>query len=110
VQKDFTMGRKKHLDYLKQFKSEISKDIPIKKMILFGSRASGKPHRWSDFDLIIVSNKFKNKKFRYRPLLFYDHWTIDYPVDFLCYTLEEFNKFRKRQTIVATAVEEGIEI
>ena len=30
-------------------------------MYLFGSRAGGKAHMWSDFDLIIVSEQFKNK-------------------------------------------------
>lgn len=104
------MDRRKPIDFLKGFKEELSKDIPIQKMILFGSRAYGKSHRWSDFDIIIVSPTFRKKKFRYRPLGFHKYWTIGYPVDFLCYTPEEFNKLKKQITIVREAVEQGIEI
>ena len=47
---------------LRIFKKSLSREIPIKKMILFGSYATGKTHRWSDIDLIVVSNKFRKKK------------------------------------------------
>lgn len=104
------MGRKKHINFLKEFKRKLSKKIPIDKMILFGSRAKGKPHRWSDFDLIVVSKKFRNVDPLKRALGFYDYWTINYPVDFLCYTPKEFNKLKKKITIVREAVKTGIEI
>jgi predicted nucleotidyltransferase len=104
------MGRKKHIDYLIEFKKKLSRKIPVDKVILFGSRAHGKPHRWSDFDLIIVSKGFRNIDSLKRSLGFYDYWTINYPVDFLCYTPEEFNKLKKQITIVREAVREGIEI
>lgn len=35
-------------------------DLPIDKVILFGSYAKGKAHQWSDIDLCIVSPKFTN--------------------------------------------------
>jgi len=104
------MGRKKHLDFLKEFKKSLSRRIQIDRMILFGSRAEGKAKRWSDFDLVIVSKNFKNKRFRKRASNMYDFWKIEYPVDFLCYTPEEFNKLKKQVTIVKEAVETGIEI
>ncbi|MBI2652788.1 nucleotidyltransferase domain-containing protein [Candidatus Woesearchaeota archaeon] len=104
------MGKKKHIAILKEFKKNLSKSIPIDRMLLFGSRAYGKPHRWSDFDLIIVSKKFRNVDSLHRALGFYDFWDIEYPVDFLCYTPEEFNKLKKQITIVKEAVENGIEI
>jgi len=40
----------------------------------------------------------------------YDYWNLNYPVDFLCYSPEEFNKLKKQITIVRGAVENGIEI
>ena len=49
---------KKDLEIVKKFKEKLSKKFPIIKMILFGSRASGKVHEWSDFDIIIVSDKY----------------------------------------------------
>ena len=104
------MGRTKHIELLRKFKRKISEKITIKKMILFGSRASGKPHRWSDFDLIIVSENFRKQGGLRRGVGFYDYWDLDYPVDFLCYTPEEFNKLKNQITIVREAVKTGVVI
>jgi len=104
------MDKKEHINSLKEFKKNLSKLVFINKMILFGSRAYDTPKKWSDFDLIIVSKDFRNKISFRRSLGFYKYWNLDYPVDFLCYTPEEFNKLRKQITIVKEAVENGIEI
>lgn len=105
------MDRKKSLiKKLKIFKDNLNKDMPVYRMVFFGSRAKGKPHRWSDVDLIVVSNKFRGMKFYKRGSRMYDYWTYNYPVDFLCYTPEEFNRLKKQITIIREAVKEGIEI
>ena len=44
-----------YIDILKKDK------VPIKKVILFGSRAKNKQHKWSDIDLCIISPRFKNQ-------------------------------------------------
>ena len=102
--------KNKDLKRLTLFKSRLSKHMPIDKIILFGSFAKGRAHKFSDIDLIIVSPKFEGKDFRYRPIGFYKYWNLDKPFDFLCYTPEEFSKLRKQITIVREAVREGIEI
>jgi len=104
------MGRRKNLDKLKEFKEELSEHIKIDKMILFGSRANGTPSRYSDFDLMIVSPSFCGKKSYIRHLGFYKYWSLDYPVDFLCYTPKEFNELSKQITIVQQAAKKGVEI
>mgnify|MGYP001593293397 CR=1 FL=1 len=105
------MDKKNIIEFkLKNFKKSASRDFPISNMYFFGSRAVGKPHRYSDIDLIIVSPKFRKLDFFERGALMYDYWNFDYPVDFLCYTPEEFNKLKKQITIVREAVREGIEI
>jgi len=105
------MGKKKIIEAeLRKFKEMVSKDFPVSKMYFFGSRATGKPHKYSDIDLIIVSSKFKRLNFFQRGAKMYDYWNLRYPVDFLCYTPEEFNKLKKQITIVKEAVENGIEI
>ena len=98
------------IEELKKFKDRINKVVFIDKFIFFGSRASGKPSKDSDIDIILVSKNFKGKKFRYRAMDLYDYWNLDYPVDFLCYSPEEFNKLKKQITIVKEAVKKGIEI
>jgi len=95
---------------LKSFKRELNKQIRVDRLIFFGSRASGSARKDGDIDLLIVSDDFEGQNFRRRPWAFYDHWHLDYPVDFICYTKEEFEEYRKRVTIVREAVRTGIEI
>jgi len=104
------MDKKRRLIHLKEFKNQVNKDIPITKMFLFGSQTSGKAHRWSDIDLVIVSSKFNKLNFFQRGAKMYDYWTLRQPVDFLCYTPKEFNKLKSQVTIVREAVRTGIEI
>ena len=79
-------------------------------MILFGSRAKGKTGKDRDIDLIVVSSRFKRLDFFERGAKMYNYWNLDYPVDFLCYTPEEFKRLREHITIVSEALKEGIEI
>jgi len=105
------MVRKKSLiEELKAFRKDVSRDFPVERIILFGSAASGRVHEDSDVDLVIVSPKFKGMGFFKRGASMYDHWKMRMPVDFLCYTPEEFEKLRKGVTIVREAEERGIEI
>ena len=105
------MDKKENLvKQLKIFKETINREVPVDKLLFFGSFAKGNPHRWSDIDLIIVSQKFKGKKSYKRARKLYDYWSLDYPVDFLCYTPEEFNKLKKQFTVVREALITGIEI
>ena len=101
---------KRDLEIVKTFKKKLSKEMPLKKVILFGSRAKGKTHKWSDFDIIIVSDNFKGKISYKRSPELYNYWEENYPVDFLCYTSEEFNKLKNKITIVREAIKKGIEI
>lgn len=103
-------SRKAIIKKLEKFKEDLKNNIHVEKIIFFGSMASGKPHKDSDIDLIIVSEDFRGKKFRYRAIGFYNYWDINSPVDFLCYTPEEFKKLKKQITIVKDAIETGIEI
>lgn len=106
------MGRErsKLIKELKQFKHKIGRDYRVEKVILFGSRSSGKVDENSDVDLIIVGEEFRDKAVLKRSPPLYLEWDLEYPVDFLCYTPEEFEVRKKRLGIVKEAVERGIEI
>ncbi|HLC84909.1 MAG TPA: nucleotidyltransferase domain-containing protein [Candidatus Nanoarchaeia archaeon] len=95
---------------LKSFKKKVNSDIPIKEIILFGSRAQGKGGKYSDVDLIIVSPKFKNLDFVERGMKMYDYWSLDLPVDFLCYTPSEFTRAKQQASIVREAMKKGVRI
>ncbi len=102
------MDKKKSI-IIKKLK-EFKKQNKIEKMYLFGSMATGKTHKYSDIDLIVVSKDFNGKGLIERSPKLYMRWNLDYPVDFLCYSPEEFNKLKKQITIIRQAVESGIKI
>ncbi len=104
------VGEKDLVGELKRFKIKTSADIPIQKLILFGSRATDKAKEDSDVDLILISEKFKRLNFIKRAAKMYDYWDLNLPVDFLCYTPKEFEKLRKQVSIVSEALKKGIEI
>lgn len=91
---------------LKKFKERNN----IKKLIFFGSRLNNKHNQYSDIDLIVVSPRFRRLKSYKRAPLIRLNWNLNYPVDMLCYTPEEFEKKKIEPTIVRTAIGEGIEI
>ena len=103
------MNRKELIKKLKEFKQRIEKKYDIDLIILFGSRVKGKIRENSDVDLIIVG-RFKGKNSLKRAPDLHLEWDLDLPVDFLCYTPEEFNKLKKQISIVREAVKNGIEI
>ena len=96
---------------MKEFMSEVSRRAGVERMILFGSRASGKARADSDFDLLIVSSKYRNMNVFKRGTDLYHYWNLRYPVDFLCYSPEEFKKLKNDPTsIVYEVVRTGIEV
>ncbi len=104
------MGKREDLIAgLEAFRKKLSGVIPVTEMILFGSRATGKEKGGSDVDLLVVSPAFKNLKSA-RGKGLYDFWDLDYPVDFVCYAPDEFEKQKKRVSLVSVALKEGIRI
>jgi len=104
------MGTQKLIGSLKDFAESISHEYPLRSMYLFGSRATGKVRKDSDVDLIMVSSKFRGKRRLQRSPPLYMMWDLDYPVDFVCLTPEEFRKRKKEIGIVREAVKKGIKI
>lgn len=96
--------------WLRKFK-EAAKKYKVERIILFGSQVTGNMKESSDVDLIVVSME-KDKLGLLRAL--YHEWhinqKIDLPVDFICYTPEEFEKKKREISIVREGLEEGIEI
>lgn len=105
------MGKKEDLiRELEEFKQRLSKELQLNKMILFGSYSRGDYSKYSDADLIVVSPAFAREKSWKRPRHLYKHWRHKYPVDFLCYTPEEFEERKNQASLVRQALKEGVEI
>lgn len=45
-------------NYIQRLSKE--EKLPIKKVIIFGSHAKGKTHKWSDIDICILSPRFQD--------------------------------------------------
>ena len=101
---------KKTLNILKKHLKFLKKTFNPEKIILFGSRARGDNLEESDFDLIIVSEKFKDIDFRERMIKAYGNWDKKEGLDVICHTPEEFEKKKKQIGIVQKAIEAGIVI
>lgn len=96
----------KIIEEIRKFKRKIKADVAI----IFGSFARGEFGEHSDIDLLLVSKKFRGKKFHERFKGLWLKWHLDLPVDFICYTPEEFNKLKKEVSLVSEALREGIEL
>ncbi len=95
---------------VKEFKEKSKKEFGIYKIIIFGSVARGKISEHGDIDLVLVSKKFSKKRFFDRSTGLRKFWRLDYPVDFLCYSPEEFEREKNRVSIINEALREGIEV
>ena len=99
------MGKKE--DGLKTFVNMVRRRFSPSKLILFGSRANGKALAGSDYDIIIVSEKYRGIPFTDRMTELHRLWNIATDVDFLCYTPEEFEIKKKQIGIVREATRYG---
>lgn len=103
---------KKTIRILKEIKATLQSHFgeEIVEVILFGSRANGKPHRWSDYDLLILlKNPYNGQKKREIRGVLYDimlKWDIITDTHFL--DLTEMKGRRGRQPIYDEAILQGI--
>ena len=59
------MPDKQIINAVKSYLRELMRiGVPIKKGILFGSYSSDKYHKWSDIDLIVISDKYDKESTR----------------------------------------------
>jgi len=81
---------------------------PECRAFLFGSRARGDHLKGSDYDLLIISRKFKGIPFTARAgilLRVLGPWADR--VEVLCYTPDEFKRKSKELGVVSEAIKEG---
>ncbi len=95
---------------LKKFAKKLKEKYPDAKIYLFGSRARGDNFITSDFDILIVSDKFKNIKFNLRLREIYKYWDEDYILEPICYTFSEFEERKNKVGIVKQTLKEGVEL
>lgn len=95
-------------EIIEDYVIKLSKVMPIEKVILFGSYANGKQHKYSDVDIAIFSDYFKDMS-RVDGIYFLLLNAMDYDIDLepQPFTLDEYNK---PVGIVSEIIRTGIEI
>jgi len=96
--------------FVHDFARRLREEVGATTVILFGSRARGDSLRESDYDFVVVSERFEGMPFFQRPVDLYRLWQGKPGAELLCYTPEEFERKRRQITIVREAVREGIEL
>ena len=93
---------------INEYINDLSKEIEIDKVILFGSYAKGDTHKYSDVDLAIFSDYFKGMS-RIDGLHFLLLNAMDYNIDLepQPFTMEDYNE---PIGIVEEIIKTGIEI
>jgi predicted nucleotidyltransferase len=102
-----------NLDKMKPLilKSLMELGVTVRKIILFGSRASGKASKLSDYDFLIVTEKtylFPEKMLLSKQVR--EKLSV-YPIDVIIKSVDEFNQQRDEiGTLVREVLKEGVEI
>ena len=102
------MGQRKIVNDLKKFKKSVSRKIEVKEMSLYGSRARGDFLKYSDVDLIVVSEGFSKIPVLERAYQTAKLWKLNIPLEVFCYTPSEFELKKKESIYMQKILSEGI--
>ena len=112
---EFQYTMKKRDKILQEAKSRLVAAFgdKIKDVILFGSRAWGKPHRWSDWDFVVVVRGDSEYDWKIEQQIRYVMFELDNEYEILTQTLvitegELAHTLRGAQPIFQKAISEGI--
>ena len=96
--------------FVYDFARRLREEIDAERVILFGSRARGDWLKESDYDFIVVSQRFRGVPWPYRPVELCRLWHGSPGVELLCYTPEEFQRRSREISLVAEALREGVQL
>ncbi|MDD2482339.1 MAG: nucleotidyltransferase domain-containing protein [Lutispora sp.] len=93
---------------IEDYINNLSKQIPINKVIIFGSYAKGTTHKYSDVDIAIFSDYFKDMS-RIDGIYFLLLNAVDYEIDLepQPFTMDEYNQ---PVGLVSEIIRTGIEL
>ena len=91
----------------RRFLLRLRREVRAERIVLFGSRGRGDHHRESDFDLLIVSSRFRKVRWVERAPKVLRLWDLPHDLDAICLTPEEFRRRKDEISIIGEAVREG---
>lgn len=91
-----------------RFLARLVRALRPERVVLFGSRARGDHRANSDYDLLIVSKRFRGVRWIERAPRAIRLWDLPVDLETICLTPEEFRERSKEISIVGEAVREGV--
>ena len=104
------MDKRKDSERLKDFIKKIEKGFSPCKILLFGSRARNEEWENSDYDIVIISDKFEGVHWLNRISSIVKYWNLYSNIDILPYTFEEFENKLKESSFVRNLAKESVEL
>jgi predicted nucleotidyltransferase len=90
--------------------NKLKKELKVEEAYIFGSRVYGNPLRESDIDILIVSDKFKNKGFIENMIRVSMLLDGNLDVEIFPYTREDLIKYKGKKIVITEALEKGMRI
>lgn len=92
---------------LRRFVHRLRRELRAERILLFGSRARGDHREGSDFDLLIVSPRFRSVRWVDRAPKVLRLWELPDDLDAICLTPGEFRRRKGEISIIGEAAREG---
>lgn len=96
--------------FIRKALPKIKQKLQPQVVLLFGSRVKGDSSKESDLDVLIVSDYFQSEPFLGRMPFMIRILHFPWPIDFLCYTSEEFEEIKDSSVIVQEALRKGVRL
>ncbi|OGS49661.1 MAG: hypothetical protein A3K65_06840 [Euryarchaeota archaeon RBG_16_68_12] len=94
----------------RRFLGRLQRELHPQVVLLFGSRARGDHRPDSDYDLLVVSNRFRRVPWVQRAALVTVLWDLPLDVEPICLTPAEYRRRRNEISIIGEAVREGVAV
>lgn len=92
---------------MRRFVHRLRRELRAERILLFGSRGRGDHREGSDFDLLVVSPRFRTVRWVERAPKVLRLWELPYDLDAICLTPEEFRRRKHEISIIGEAAREG---
>ena len=94
----------------RRFLARLRRELDPEVVILFGSRARGDHRADSDYDLLVVSDRFQSVPWVQRASRITLLWDLPLDVEPICLTPAEYRRRRDEISIIGEAVREGFAV
>ncbi|MEM1810843.1 MAG: nucleotidyltransferase domain-containing protein [Thermofilum sp.] len=101
---------KKQKRELLAFLKRLRDELDVSEVYLFGSRIYGTPLADSDLDMVVVSEKFRERSFIENMELLSRLWDGSFTLEMFPYTPEQLEKYKGRKVVITEALEKGVKL